>query len=677
MNKLQQLKKFMIATFDGIHEKEGESPLQIKSKGGSLLDYRIYGNTIQEKSDGINIIKINTVTLEGTEVDISVTGDADLAVTEIYDLAFTTIGCTYTDDTLALFEVTYSDETIISVPPTESFKPLNEDGKTLTKIKCVNKCGCIGTVKNISCYTGRKPYKDTYSEISSVGDRTKNLFSISRDSNHMSNGSVVESGDNYFIGNMNSNAQNLEPGSTNSSSGWIGFQNVTYGTATAANRLVKDLKPNTTYTFSCDIEVLEFFEGITSINPKVLIIANGINYQVWTGAITEINKKYHVKNTFTIGDTIGTVSFILTLNSCKLKFSNPQLEEGSAETDFEPYGYKIPIIIKGKNLLSRISEVTSAGITIKIGINEWTMNGTTEGASSDNLYLNRDMNQSVTLKPGTYTLSRKYISGTYTDITGYALWVGLRNSSNAWVGGQLAFRNSNYNKNVSVTFTLTEEATVSYYMVGNGEFSNYTFQMQLEEGDKSTEFEPYKEPITHTIFLDEPLRSVTGKTDCIDFKNKKVIRNVHEIIVRGTDVVAKSNSYTNYGWNGFEVKLPTTYYFVSPYVTWGLSTYFINPSNQYSHGLTKPYLYVNSAKTTSDWFYFVTIPASSQTLSDFRTWVEERYVENKPVKLIYPRMEAVEKIIELPDINIYKGSVIIEVDTEIKPSNVYIKYKSL
>ena len=37
---------------------------------------------------------------------------------------------------------------------------LNEDGKTLTGIKIVNKCGCTGTVKHISCYTGRKPYKE-------------------------------------------------------------------------------------------------------------------------------------------------------------------------------------------------------------------------------------------------------------------------------------------------------------------------------------------------------------------------------------------------------------------------------------------------------------------------------------------------------------------------------------
>lgn len=678
MNKLQQLKKFMIATFDGIREKEGKSPLQIKSKGGSLLDYRIYGNTVQEKIDGINIIKTKTITLDGTTTDISVTGDIDLNATEIYDLAFVTVGCTYIDNTLALFEVTYSDNTVVSVSPTESFKTLNEDGKILTGIKCVNKCGCTGTVKNISCYTGRKPYKDVYSEISSVGDRTKNLFSIKRDSTHMYNGTVIEFGDDYFIGNMNSHAENTQPGSVNSSSGWVGFQNVTYGSAIAANRLVKDLKTNTTYTFSYDVEVLEFFEGVTGITQMCLIDVSGKHNQIYTTKITEVNKKYHVKNTFTTGDTIGEVNWILSLNSCKLKFSNPQLEEGSSETDFEPYGYKIPVIVKGKNLLSRVSEFTSAGVIIKTGISEWIMNGTTEGSGQQNFYLKIDMNQSIILNPGTYTLSRKYCSGTYNDITGYHTWIGLKDLNNHWVGEQLAVYNNNYNKNVSVTFTITEESIVSYAMVGNGEFSNYTFQMQLEYGDKSTEFEIYKDPIEYKIFLDEPLRSVNGKTDYLDFKTKKVIRNVHEMTIRKSDVVNKSLIYSNrYGWNGFEVTLPSEYYFGNAYITWGLSTYFVNPSNQYSNAFTKPYLYVNSANGTKKWMYFVTTPTSSQSLSDFQAWVEEKYTENKPVKLMYPRNEAVEEIIEIPDINIYKNSVIIEVSTKIKPSNIYIKYKSL
>lgn len=507
----------------------------LKSMGKSLKDYRIYGNTVQDSAAGTNIIKTASITLEGAEVDTSVTGDTALAVTEIYTLAFTTVGCTYTDNTLALFEVIYSDDTVVSVPPTESYKTLNEDGKTLTGIKCVNKCGCTGTVKNISCYTGRKPYEDNYSEISSVGDlnsdtgkyeipitvRGKNLFSISRDLNHILTGSVIEFGTDYFIGIRNGYTTDVSPGSYNWSSGRVGFQNVTYGTATAADRFVKDLKPNTTYTFSCDVEVLEFAENVTRINPKCAISVSGKTVDGYAGYIAEVNKKYHIKNTFTTGDEIGTVSFILCLCSCKLKFSNPQLEEGSAESDFESY----------------------------------------------------------------------------------------------------------------------------------------------------------TEPINYTISLNEPLRSVNGKTDYLDFKNKKIIRNVFEKVVRGTDVTYESATFKNsYGWNSFEMDIPFGILYVR-YEKLGLCTYFDSANTMNSHSLTKPYLIQRTGQAYQG-IYFVTTPTSSQKLADFRVWVEEKYSSGYPLKVVWARTNPIEEDVDLPEISTLKGTVIIEVDSTIPPSNMEVKYIS-
>ena len=536
MNNLRVLRDSLLYSANSSYaESEGVSPLSFKGKEGVLKNYQIYGNSIQEQNGGTNIIKTNSVTLSGTEVDVSVTGDFALSTTEKYYFAFTTVGCTYIDDTLALFEVTYSDGTVISIPPTESYKILNEDGKTLTGIKCVNKCGCTGTVKNISCYTGRKPYEDNYSEISSVGDlnsdtgkyeipvmvRGKNLFSISRDVNYI-NSSSVSKGTDYFIGIRLSSVEDVHPGSYNWSSGRVGFQNVTYGTATAANRFVKDLKPNTTYTFSCDVEVLEFAEGVTSINPKCTMAVSGKSVDSYAGNVTELNAKKNIKNTFVTGNEIGTVTFTLYLQSCKLKFSNPQLEEGSAETDFEEY----------------------------------------------------------------------------------------------------------------------------------------------------------KEPINYTIQLDEPLRSVDGKTDYIDFKTKKVIRNVYEMTVRKTNVVDKNKTFEKeYGWNAFEVTLPTTYYFVNLYTTWGLSTHFINSVNQTSNGLTKPYLYNNADNSTKKWAFFTTTPSSSQSILDFRTWVEEKYTENKPLKLAYGRGESVEENITLPIIESVNGTTIIEVNTKVNPTKISAVHK--
>lgn len=516
---------------------EGYPITLFKSMGKTLKNYRIYGNTVQDSAVGTNIIKTTRLTLEGTEVDISVTGDTALAVTETYVLAFVTVGCTYTDNTLALFEVTYSDNTVVSVPPTESYKTLNEDGKTLTGIKCVNKCGCTGTVKRISCYTGRKPYEDNYSEILSVGDlnsdtgkykipvtvRGKNLMSIKRDVRHeYASGVIVEKGADYVVAQMSASAANTTPGSTYNSSGWIGINSL-QATAEAFNKcFFKDIKPSTTYTLSYDFEYFYLPDGLTSVKHVCQFIINGkpeyINIYV-----TKAGKKYHYKLTFTTPETISIMSLFFALNSCKVKFSN----------------------------------------------------------------------------------------------------------------------------------------------------------IMLEEGGNETEYERYAEPTNYTIQLNEPLRSVNGKTDYLDFKTKKVIRNVHEMTIRRSDVVNKSPIYSNsYGWNGFEVTLPSEYYFVNPYTTWGLSTYFVNPSNQYSNALTKPYLYVNSTNGTKKWMYFVTTPTSSQSLSDFRAWVEEKYTENKPLKLAYGRAEAVEENVDLPEILTLKGTSIIEVNSSIPPSNMEVKYIS-
>lgn len=517
---------------------EGYPITLFKSMGKALKNYRIYGNTVQDSIVGTNIIKTTRLTLEGTEVDVSVTGDTALAATETYVLAFVTVGCKYVDNTLALFEITYSDNTVVSVPPTESYKILNEDGKTLTGIKIVNKCGCTGTVKHISCYTGRKPYKDIYSEISSVGDlnsdtgkyeipvtvRGKNLMSIERDvRQEYASGVIVEKGADYVIAQMSASAANIKPGSTNNSSGWVGLKSKNAGTAEFNNCVFKDIKPGTTYTLSYNFEYFYLPENVSKINHKCCVFVNGNPYTQTAYDISQINKRRHNKLTFTTPETISSIELFFTLNSCKVKLSNIMFEEGGSKTDYERYA----------------------------------------------------------------------------------------------------------------------------------------------------------EPTNYTIQLNEPLRSVNGKTDYLDFKTKKVIRNIHEMTIRRSDVVNKSLFYSNnYGWNGFEVTLPSEYYFVNSYTTWGLSTYFVNPSNQYSNALTKPYLYVNSANGTKKWMYFVTTPTSSQSLSDFRAWVEEKYTEGKPVKLVYARAEPIEENVDLPEILTLKGTSIIEVNSSIPPSNIEVKYIS-
>lgn len=535
MNNLIALRNLMLYSNNSSNvESEGLAPLSFIGKKGALKNYKIYGNTYQERKGGTNIIKTTSVTLEGTEVDISVTGDTAPAVTETYVLAFVTVGCTYTDNTLALFEVTYSDDTVVSVPPSESYKTLNEDGKTLTGIKCVNKCGCTGTVKNISCYTGRKPYEDNYSEIFSVGDlnsdtvkyeipvtvRGKNLISVERDMrSEYGTGETIEKGADYVIAQMSASAEDVTPGSTNYSSGRFGLAPKTAGTTAFNNCVFKDIKPNTTYTLSYDFEYFYFPENVSKVYQQCQIIMNESSYPQSSSAASQINKRLHNKLTFTTPETISKLELLFSLNSSKVKFSNIMLEEGGSETDYERYA----------------------------------------------------------------------------------------------------------------------------------------------------------EPVNYTIQLDEPLRSVNGKTDYIDFKTKKVVRNVFEKVVRGTDVTFESSTFKNsYGWNAFEMDLPFEI-LLEKYEKLGLCTYFDNANNAFSHSLIKPYLTQRTGQAYQG-IYFVTTPTSSQKLADFRVWVEEKHSSGCPLKVVWGRTNPIEENISLPWMQSFEGTTIIEINTAIKPSKVSVEH---
>ena len=52
-------------------------------------------------------------------------------------------------------------------------------------------------------------------------------------------------------------------------------------------------------------------------------------------------------------------------------------------------------------------------------------------------------------------------------------------------------------------------------------------------GEPDTEYEPYVEPVTKNIYLDEPLRQLGDYADYIDFANGKIVRQV-KVLEDGT-----------------------------------------------------------------------------------------------------------------------------------------------
>ena len=185
-----------------------------------------------------------------------------------------------------------------------------------------------------------------------------------------------------------------------------------------------------------------------------------------------------------------------------------QIEEGSTATEYEPYHkYDIPIVVRGKNLI-KYPYVTASR----------TMNGVKYTVNKDG---------SVTVG-GTATAASYFILNSNVDFGNSSI---PENSTNGVYATSEGVRYNVSNHTVSIN-------------VASGESVDKIVYPQIEYGTTATEYEPYQGSETIHIYLDEPLRKVRDYTDYIDFKNKKVVRNVVVGVLNGSE--SWSSSGTRY-----------------------------------------------------------------------------------------------------------------------------------
>lgn len=174
------------------------------------------------------------------------------------------------------------------------------------------------------------------------------------------------------------------------------------------------------------------------------------------------------------------------------------------------------------------------------------------------------------------------------------------------------------------------------------------------------------------IYLDEPLRKIDGYSDYIDFINGKIIRQIGETIFDGSETWNKvGNTSGNYFYfystvldnivmkditknmlcNKFNVYNGQIVY------TTKVNTDTINVSNRTSSQRLKVLL--------------LNTRINSYTNANFKTWLSENNVTVDYV-LETPTQES----ITLPNIPTLDGNNTLNIETEITPSQVYIKYKS-
>lgn len=314
------------------------------------------------------------------------------------------------------------------------------------------------------------PTPDIPIPVESVGNKTSNLFD-----------------GEWEYGNIDANGNVII---STSPTAWIHGK----------NRI--KVKPDTRYWF-------RFFGDVTRTSAQFYIIGYDKDDKFITGKrvsvgniIQNVNGSYY--------DMASNVEYI------RLFYYHDVEESTSLDTDryklsieerndiipsYEPYGYKVPVEVSGKNLLN-IQKFQPS--------------------------FSGSFPQNIKLKAGNYYLSAYNEDGTTDGIVG-----GSTFSMGLYDGTGTKIRTSN----VRYGFTLTEdeaEKLVSIrfnwaptYYTGVSEYIN----VQLEEGTQATPYQSYIEPTTTNIYLPEPLRNLGNYIDTMSIvgKNINITRNINRI----------------------------------------------------------------------------------------------------------------------------------------------------
>ena len=180
--------------------------------------------------------------------------------------------------------------------------------------------------------------------------------------------------------------------------------------------------------------------------------------------------------------------------------------------------------------------------------------------------------------------------------------------------------------------------------------SLFASNIQMEIGNKATEYEPYKETITN-IYLDEPLRSIGEYSDYIDFKNKKVVRRVKKLNI---------NNILNWTDNYF----PTLLSILNSNEIAKPNTIVLNNySDKKRFGIT-------NIEGTGIGFYNCDTYWNFNNLNEMKTWLDN----NKNMYANYVLQNPIEQTLELPKLSINKNTSVISVNTSITPSNIELEY---
>ena len=355
-------------------------------------------------------------------------------------------------------------------------------------------------------------------EIESVGDKTKNLLNASLWKTSVTNNGItveyLEDEDCFLLnGTATSTAIIAEK--------YINIPNVPGTSYVLSAKYVSGSIDRT--NGSGNKYAVAYFGNADTINTMNNWYSIHLQNQDVTGSAQVNNKNYITRFWFYVSSGVK-------FDNYKVKI---QLAEGNVATPYEPYGYKVPIKVNGKNLINYKNLYSD---TSKFTIND-------EGIVSGNHtsfnfkyyyipkeYIGKELTFSVDLK------KLGIVNGIYVA----ANINGVKHSGNR-ISSTEEFEKS------TLTFTPTSENDYIYITYGSGAGTVYAKNIQLELGSTATDYVPYVEPKIYNIYLDEPLRKIGNYADSIDYASGKIIRNVKELVFTGNETWNMEN--LSYGSN--------------------------------------------------------------------------------------------------------------------------------
>ena len=223
-------------------------------------------------------------------------------------------------------------------------------------------------------------------------------------------------------------------------------------------------------------------------------------------------------------------------------------------------------------------------------------------------------------------------------------------------------------------YDLVENMFYTYQGSGNLLMGENVLTDLESVGDYVETEKKYKIPVKvndtiTNIYLNEPLRKMGDYADYIDYKNQKVITLVDKITFDGTENWELHTTIS--GGAVFRLDNVLTPLIKAP-MTSTYMTYF-DLTDIYSTSKFTPWLYRlssndNVTQITGTRLY---VSSSHTTVEEFKEWLSQ----NKP-SIYYPLATTIEETIDLPDVLLNEGTNVIDVDTNILPSNMVVEYYS-